>query len=151
MCIWLKNISNKPLFNISAFCGLLIILIDQFLKYKIRQNGGFYLCNRGMSFGIVPPIPIFWFIFSIFLLLLVIFFVFLYNQESFSKNLLFFGVFLLLGGALSNVLDRLFFGCVLDYISILKKFFPIFNIADISIFCGSLFILVFLIKKPKNC
>ena len=149
MYLWLKNVLNKPPFTLSVFCGLFIVFIDQFLKYKIRQSGGFFLCNSGISFGIKLPISTFWPILSVFLLFLMIYFVFLYNQKVFFPNLLFLGISLLMGGALSNVLDRFFLGCVLDYIYIFKKFFPIFNIADISISCGLLFIFFSLVKKPK--
>ncbi len=151
MPLWLKNVLNKPFVYISVFGCLFIVLIDQFFKYKIRHFGGFYLCNSGISFGIGLPNSVFWLIFSVFLLFLMIYFAFLHNQPVFSLNFLFFGMGLLMGGASSNLFDRFFFGCVLDYIFIFKKFFPVFNVADISISCGALLILFSLIKKPKNC
>lgn len=151
MPLWLKNVLNKPFVYISVFGCLFIVLIDQFFKYKIRQDGGFCLCNNGISFGVSLPISVFWLIASVSLLFLVSYFVFLHKQPVFSLNFLFFGMGLLMGGASSNLFDRFFFGCVLDYIFIFKKFFPVFNVADISISCGALFILFSLIKKPKNC
>lgn len=146
-----KSLKNSYFLKGGAFLGLFIIIIDQLFKYKIRQSGGFYLCNSGISFGIQLPIPAFWLILGLFLFFLVVYFVFLHNTPVFSLNFLFLGLGLIIGGALSNVSDRLFFGCVLDYISFFKKFFPVFNVADIGIFGGSLFILFSLIKKPKNC
>ena len=144
-----KSLKNRYFLKRGVFFGLFIIVIDQFFKYKIRQGGGFYLCNSGISFGIQLPIPIFWLILGLFLFFLVVCFVFLYKQ-AFSLNFLFLGLGLLAGGALSNILDRFFFGCVLDYISVFKKFFPVFNIADIGIFGGFLFFLFSLTQKaPK--
>ncbi len=48
---------------------------------------------------------------------------------------------LILGGAASNLWDRLFYGAVIDYIDIVAVGFPIFNLADMLIFTG--FILIF--------
>jgi len=45
-----------------------------------------------------------------------------------------FFLVLVLAGALSNLIDRLVLGCVIDYISIWK--FPIFNLADFFISFG---------------
>ena len=39
----------------------------------------------------------------------------------------------ILGGGLGNLLDRIFFGGVTDYINLLPIRFPIFNFADICI------------------
>jgi len=46
---------------------------------------------------------------------------------------------LLFSGGLSNFLERIFFGCVLDYISI--PFFPIFNVADVLLTLGVVVLL----------
>lgn len=61
-----------------------------------------------------------------------------------------FALSLILGGALSNVYDRFSRGYVVDYFSFkwLKK--VVFNISDICIFIGSIFIaLITLIKDNK--
>ncbi|HOX10455.1 MAG TPA: signal peptidase II [Candidatus Moranbacteria bacterium] len=146
-----KSLKNSYFLKGGAFLGLFIIIIDQLFKYKIRQSGGFYLCNSGISFGIQLPIPAFWLILGLFLLLLVIYFIF-FHKQAFSQNFLFLGLSLIMGGALSNISDRFFFGCVLDYISIFKNFFPIFNVADVGISSGLLFILFSLTRKaPEIC
>ncbi len=50
---------------------------------------------------------------------------------------------LILGGALSNVIDRVLHGAVLDFIDIHfgKYCFPIFNIADMAIAFGALILI----------
>jgi len=50
----------------------------------------------------------------------------------------------LLGGAAGNLIDRIFFGGVTDYIRTLFVDFPIFNLADIAITC-SVFVLIILL------
>jgi len=44
------------------------------------------------------------------------------------------GLILILAGAISNILDRLYFGCVIDFIKI--PFWPLFNLADAFIIIG---------------
>ena len=53
-----------------------------------------------------------------------------------------------LGGGLSNIIDRIFRGGVLDFIKI--PIIPNFNIADMSICIGWVLIVVFLIIYTKK-
>ena len=50
---------------------------------------------------------------------------------------------LILGGAIGNVIDRLLFGHVIDFIQVwLGSYpYPAFNIADSSIFCGAVILV----------
>ena len=58
---------------------------------------------------------------------------------------------LLLGGAVSNLIDRLRFGYVVDYIDISKVIpgleFPVFNLADVAIIIGAVLLLRVLLPK----
>lgn len=44
------------------------------------------------------------------------------------------GLIFILAGAISNILDRLYFGCVIDFIRL--PFWPLFNLADAFIVIG---------------
>ena len=58
------------------------------------------------------------------------------------------GVGLVLGGALSNLVDRLYYGGrVVDYIDV--KFYSILNLADVAIVVGVGFLLLGLWKKSS--
>lgn len=59
-------------------------------------------------------------------------------------------IFLILGGGLSNLIDRLSVGCVRDFISI--GFFPSFNVADSAITLGVLIMIyqLVLIKRSNE-
>lgn len=120
-----------------------LIIIDQFFKLKIRTGGGFFVCNKGISFGIFLPNIIFWLIWLL-LLFFLIYILFLKRNRILRE---FFPYFLILTGALSNIIDRLFFGCVFDYIYFINIPFPVFNLADIYIFIGILFFILFLKQK----
>ena len=57
-----------------------------------------------------------------------------------------------LGGGLGNLVDRVIFGGVTDYIRLLFIDFPVFNLADIAITCaiGILMILLITDKLEEN-
>lgn len=56
---------------------------------------------------------------------------------------------LVLGGTLSNLIDRVFRGAVIDYIAI--RGFPTFNIADAALTAGAaLIITLFIIQKFRK-
>jgi signal peptidase II len=56
---------------------------------------------------------------------------------------------LVLGGALGNLIDRLRSGMVCDYLDF--HWWPIFNLADIAIFCGAgLLILIMLTQRQSR-
>ncbi len=55
---------------------------------------------------------------------------------------------LILGGAVSNIWDRIFYGGVIDYID--TGFWPVFNAADAAITAGALIILVRMALKTTG-
>jgi signal peptidase II len=60
---------------------------------------------------------------------------------------------LILGGALGNMVDRLVHGYVVDFILLHYRdwYFPAFNVADISLFCGAtLWILLMLLAFRRE-
>lgn len=59
---------------------------------------------------------------------------------------------LVIGGALGNLSDRLFRpngGRVIDYIEI-ARWWPVFNVADISLFCGIALMLLISFREGKQ-
>jgi signal peptidase II len=59
---------------------------------------------------------------------------------------------LVLAGALGNVIDRLRFGYVVDFISVhySDAYFPTFNIADSAITIGAALMLLDMVRNPHN-
>lgn len=121
-----------------------LVIIDQLSKYIIRSSGGFYICNSGISFGIHLSLGIFYLLWIIIITAIVLL---IFKSRS---KLTIFSLLLILSGAFSNIIDRLFFGCVIDFINI--KVWPIFNIADILISAGAILLITKNIfpKKPPT-
>ena len=137
------------------FLFAFLIFIDQATKHIVRlcqlADGGFYLCNRGIAFGFeVHPI-LFWIIWLAIIAIVGIqifnFKFSSFNQFSINKftNFKFLGLIFILSGAFSNILDRLYAGCITDFIDL--KFWPVFNLADCFIVIGAILIILNVLKK----
>lgn len=112
------------------FLLILLIFIDQSSKYLIRHFGGFYICNSHIAFGIALPAALFW----VFWLTIIALLVFKFFNFKFSWSIF------ILSGAVSNVIDRLYFGCITDFIDL--KVWPIFNLADSFIVIGVIMLII---------
>lgn len=128
---------------------VLIVLIDQAIKqlfltivdlpwWWVDGEVGFNLVyNQGVAFSI--PIGG---IFIIILSLAIIFGVFYYYIKYAKSSLISQLVFaMIIGGAVGNLLDRLRFSAVIDYIQIYS--YPVFNFADVTITVGFLILIIF--------
>lgn len=138
---------NYPNYQLKTlFVSFLILFFDQIVKYKIRSSGEFYICNKGISFGIIIPEYFLWLIFSLISLISLFFYI-----KTFRKIVIYkysyIGLGFIFGGVFSNIIDRYTFHCVLDYILPFWQKLPIFNIADSFIFLGGCFLLFLIYKK----
>ncbi|WHH60545.1 signal peptidase II [Petroclostridium sp. X23] len=97
--------------------------------------------NPGAAFGLLKNRKTFLRIITAILIAsVVIYFANLLVTET--RSLLIRPLAFIIGGAVSNYLDRLRLGSVIDFLSLNIKKFPVVNFADIFIFAGSiLFIL----------
>ena len=138
--------------------SIFIVLIDQFTKYimfhnyKIFVNKDFLLFrldfvkNYGAAFNIFSGSRIFLsiisIIFSIILLYLLI-------RKNTSNSLDLYSYSFILGGTIGNGIDRISKGFVVDFINLNILNFPVFNIADISINIGFIFLLYSIFKNNR--
>jgi len=72
---------------------------------------------------------------------LAVFLIYLCNKKSNSNNI---GYPLLLGGIIGNLIDRLAYNHVIDFIGfkLFGKMMPVFNFADILIVVGAFLVLI---------
>ncbi len=120
---------------ILCYCIFLfsLIFIDQLSKYIIRSRELFFICNFGISFGIKVSLVVFYFCW--FFVVSGLIYLLFKKRQIYT-----YAVLLILAGAFSNLIDRFYFGCVVDFIDF--KFWPVFNLADSFIFLGALILAV---------
>lgn len=124
---------------------LLILAIDLTTKYIVRLFGGFYICNQGISWGLLLPKSFFWIFWLISAIVILTLF---FKSEKGAK----ISLVIILGGSMANVLERLWRGCVSDFLTFPIISFPAFNVADVAITIGALmFLYCTFTQKGLNC
>lgn len=125
------------------FIIILLVLLDLFTKYYFTYNKVIvikdilefnYLENFGASFNILTR--------SRLILIIIGIIGLIYVNKTFKNNIL------LNAGIIGNLFDRIIYGYVRDYISILS--FPVFNLADTYIVLGAILIVIKLIEGKND-
>ena len=138
---------------------VILIAFDLFSKYLVFTYIDLYqfikitpffdithIHNFGVSFGLfsgtISPL------YLIVIGLLVVFFI-IYLLLNAQDNLERWGLFIIICGAIANIIDRFINGYVIDfiYLHINQYYWPAFNFADIYISIGIIMILWNVIKK----
>ena len=148
-----NNIQTKLYF---LSLSIIIILIDQFTKYLIIYNNNIlinkdfllfkldFVKNYGAAFNIFSGSRVFLSLISIIFSILLIYLILRKKSLNLSELL---SYSFILGGTVGNGMDRLLKGYVIDFINLNIINFPVFNIADISINIGFIFLLYNIFKN----
>lgn len=133
----------------AVLCGIflmgVLIVIDQYVKWFVLQSHTIESsCNYGIAMGIILPSTVFVILWGV-IMAIVIYFWIQKLEKSFIKQL---PLILILSGGISNIIDRLYYGCVVDYIPFLN--ISSFNIADAFITVGAVLILWQNFKSSKS-
>jgi signal peptidase II len=97
--------------------------------------------NTGIAFGLFRDQGIVFIIIPIIAIALLIYNIYYYRRyENQISELYIIGFSLILGGAFGNLIDRVLYGHVIDFIDLM--IWPVFNIADSAITIGALIIAV---------
>lgn len=152
--------------RIALIIGFFILFLDQITKALVLSYVSgktvavlpFFnlvlVWNRGISFGLFGDAPHFGPVLLIVLSLAIIAFLIFWLTRTPQRGL-YIAICAVIAGALGNVIDRIRFGAVVDFID-LHAFgwhYPAFNIADSAIVLGIAFILfdsIFLEPKRRN-
>ncbi|MFQ6604827.1 MAG: signal peptidase II [Fidelibacterota bacterium] len=141
-----------------------LVVLDQGTKYLIRNNldlfesvpviDGFfhltYVTNDGMAFGINFPGGFYLFTVASIIMSIVLI-IYLWTERR-SHIMLRLSLALILSGALGNLIDRLWFRSVVDFLDFIFAgwHFYIFNIADSGVTVGMiLFLFYSFIIEPR--
>ena len=143
---------------------LVLVLLDQFSKqifissFDVGQSiiinpylSWTYLQNTGAAFSILADGGEVQkaFLLAVSVLVSVIVILWIHKTSEYHLQKL-FGQFLLLSGAVGNLIDRAQYGYVVDFIDVHVNgfYWPVFNLADSFIFIGVL-LLLFQRKNPS--
>lgn len=145
------------------YFSVLIVVLDQLSKSIVHSSMNLYdsfavipyllnftyIRNEGIAFGInFTGGKVFFIIFPI---LITFYLISLLKNKEFEDNPSQIALYLIIGGAIGNILDRIFRGYVVDFIDfhINGNHWYVFNIADSAVTIGLLFLLYssIIIKK----
>jgi signal peptidase II len=104
-----------------------------------------HVTNTGAAFGLFPNGGL---VFTIVALVVVVAILVYYRYLPQHHGLVRLSLGLQLGGAIGNLIDRLRFGKVVDFIDF--HFWPVFNVADSSIVIGVVILACYLIFLADN-
>ena len=156
----------------AVFAGLLatwLVFMDQITKYlaihQLKGQGEVpvlgellvfrYLENTGAAFSMFDDSSAFMIIISIVTFVVLGFFVYAYIKllklDKFKAERI--AIIFLFGGAAGNLIDRVVYQYVVDFIYVKVIDFPTFNVADCYITCAVFYIIIriiyCMIKKKK--
>ena len=120
------------------------MVINSFVSWTYIQNTGAAFSFLSGGGGILKA-----FLLSVSLFVSAMLMVWIHKTPAIRRQRL-FGQFILLSGALGNLLDRAQYGYVIDFIDVHYQnyYWPVFNVADSLIFIGVI-LLVFERRKPS--
>ena len=138
------------------YLSIFVILIDQFTKYIIFNNYKTFINkdyllfrldfvkNYGAAFNILNGNRILLSFISIVFSILLTYLILRKNTLNFFDLI---SYSFILGGTIGNGIDRVIRGFVIDFINLNVINFPVFNIADMSINIGFIFLFYSIFKN----
>ena len=135
--------------------ALIVLVVDRVSKVLVEKfmflsqtiplwKGVFHLTsiqNRGAGFGLLRGRQTLLILISLLAVLLILYYLPSIIRDR--RSVLPFA--LLFGGALGNLLDRVFLGYVVDFLDF--RIWPVFNIADSAITIGAILLVVYYWKE----
>jgi signal peptidase II len=139
-----------------AYLVIGILVFDQLTKYIINQRipKGVsipiiknifhltYVLNPGAAFGMFKNQVYFFITVAV---LAIIFIMIILRRKGTRREEI--ALYLILSGAISNLIDRIRLGAVIDFLDF--RIWPVFNIADSAITIGAILLAYSVLKKQK--
>jgi len=101
--------------------------------------------NKGAAFGIFPGQTSFFIVCALLIIILIIVY---YRKIKKLSPLFHLGIAFQLGGAGGNLIDRIRYGYVIDFLDL--RVWPVFNFADLSIVTGAGLILYEIFRSLRQ-
>jgi signal peptidase II len=158
----------KKSYFIFSLTAAAVLICDQVTKFFVNSRmllhdslpviGGFfnitYVKNPGAAFGFLAGAhPLFRAVFFICVTVAAIILILYYIRKSSNTDpLLTASLSLILGGAVGNLIDRIRFGEVVDFLDVYvgSYHWPAFNIADSAISVGAIILVFEIIRRHRE-
>ena len=159
----MKNSLYKKKYIISLIIFVSCLLLDRLTKYlaiiNLKDKSDIiliknvlvltYLENTGAAFSMLEGKRLIFILITIvFSIIIFLFFLKIKPDRRFSP--LYICLTVILAGAVGNLIDRIMNGFVVDFIYFQIINFPVFNVADICVTLGVIFLIIFLLFKYRN-
>ncbi len=142
---------------------ILFVLSDRFTKYlavkylmpisSVKVLDGIfnltYVENTGIAFGMLKGMN--YIVVPVSAIIVAVCIYYLVKAIKFNKKLLTFSLNLIISGAVGNIIDKLYYGFVVDFLEFGFFDFPVFNLADVFVCVGAvLLVIVILFSKDGD-
>jgi len=131
---------TKILISTSIVYGDSVSILGNILRFT-------YIKNPGMAFGIQVGNRVFFTAFALIASIVILVYLFRLKPENFLPR---FALASILGGAIGNLIDRLAYKEVIDFIDIRIIRWPVFNIADVAVTLGMILLIAYVIFDNKE-
>ncbi|MFC1658078.1 signal peptidase II [Candidatus Omnitrophota bacterium] len=143
--------------TITKYLVIVILALDQLTKYIVSRGIPLgasvpvvknvfhltYVLNSGAAFGILKNQTYFFITVAIAAVVFII--VILSRRQEGPER---YALYLILAGAVSNLIDRVRLGAVIDFLDF--RIWPVFNIADSAITIGAIVLAYSILKSKKT-
>lgn len=157
------NLKKKLLLVLDLLGIIALVALDQYTKYlavvHLKDKPAYiiinsvlelnYLENRGAAFGMLQNQK-FFFIFVAAVILSAIGYVLFKTPDNKKYRILHLLLSLIAAGAIGNMIDRIRFDYVVDFIYFVLINFPIFNVADIYVTISTIALVILLLFIYKE-
>lgn len=140
---------------VAIIIGIIMVAVDQIIKYfvtvylqplgSVTVIDNFfnltYVENNGVAFGMFSDMRWVFVALTSVLLFVIIFIMFKKRPKG---KMFYIAAGLIIGGGIGNLIDRIFYGYVIDYLS-LSFFPPVCNFADYCITIGTVLLIIYLL------
>jgi len=141
--------------NLSVVVLFIIDRVSKWLALNVLPREGIFVIpdmtgfilerNQGIAYSILLPSVILLIVVIAVILVLMALLIRAYRRREIEVVTAFS---LIIAGAVSNLLDRLQYEYVVDMLVLTS--WPVFNLADLMILAGAVWLIIKVIKKPKK-
>ena len=150
-----KNKTNKNLFWLNILIVFAVIFLDRITKLLVLNLNNnlklfsfleiIFVKNEGIVFGLFSNNNLN----NIFIITSIISLIIILTFYRYAKNSpVTYFLSMILGGAIGNIIDRIRYGYVIDFIKV--DSFYVFNIADASITVGTILLIIYILFYEKE-